>query len=104
MECSTLDGKPWNCGLLEFRNSPITSGNSNRVPCSVLPQLPAAVTANMPQIQQYHDELVNHQGISTDEQETLKLEPGQPVWVQDPISLSWKPATIKEHADEPSSY
>ena len=44
------------------------------------------------------------QGISTNEQETSKLEPGQPVWVQDPISLSWKPATMKEHADEPSSY
>ena len=47
---------------------------------------------------------MNHQGISTNEQETLKLEPGQPVWVQDPISLSWKPATMKEHAYKPSSY
>ena len=44
------------------------------------------------------------QGISTNEQETSKLEPGQPVWVQDPISFSWKPATMKKHADKPSSY
>ena len=40
----------------------------------------------------------------TNEQKTSKQEPGQPVWVQDLISLSWKPATMKEHVDEPSSY
>ena len=28
------------------------------------------------------------QGISTNKQEACKLEQGQPVWVQDPISLS----------------
>ena len=47
---------------------------------------------------------MEHQEISTNEQETSKLKPGQPVWVQDPTSLSWKPATMKEHADEPSTY
>ena len=47
---------------------------------------------------------MKHQGISTNEQEIFKLEPGQPLWVQYPISLSWKPATMKEHVDEPSSY
>ena len=47
---------------------------------------------------------MKHQEISTNKQETSKLEPGQPVWVKDPISLSWKPAIMKEHAYEPSSY
>ena len=42
MECSTLDEKPWNCGLLDFRCTPISGtlpspvGNlTDRVPCSV---------------------------------------------------------------------
>ena len=47
---------------------------------------------------------MKHQGISTNEQETLKLELGQPIWVQDSISLSWKSATMKEHVGEPFSY
>ena len=111
MEHSTLNEKSWNYGLLEFRCTSI-SGTlplpleilTNRVQHSLLPQIPATVTANTPHIQQYGEELMKHQRISINEQETSKLEPGQPVWVQEPISLSWKPATMKEHADEPSSH
>ena len=98
MQHSTLDGKPWNYRLLEFKCTPI----SGTLPSPL--EILTNNTANTPQIQQCHEELTKHQGISTNEQETLILEPGQPVWVQDPVSLSWKPATVKEHADEPSSY
>ena len=71
MEYSTLDGKPLTYRLLEFRSIPI-SGTlqfplqilTKRVPHSVLPHIPATVTANMPQIQQYHEELMKCQGIS----------------------------------------
>ena len=47
---------------------------------------------------------MKHQGISTNEQEPLKLDPGQLVCMQDPISLPGKLASMKEYADEPSSY
>ena len=103
MEHSTLGGKPWNYRLLEFRFTPISGTFPS--PLEILTEYHVQFsTANMPQIQQCCEELMKCQGISTNEQETFILEPGQPVWVQHPISLSWKPVIIKQHADETSSY
>ena len=111
MERSTMDNKPWNFALWEYRTTPISNTLPSpleilmqRVPRTSLPSLPGSSTASSPKILQYREELRKRYGNSTTESISDRLEPGQPVWVQDPLTLQWKPGTVKEHSNEPSSY
>ena len=54
MEKSVKDGKPWNCGLMQYRTTPISSilpspleVLTGRRPHSTLPQLPSGIGKNM---------------------------------------------------------
>ena len=117
MEKSTIEGKPWNYGLLEYRRTPLSSKLPSplellmsRRPRSRLPQLASTVCSPMlPMIQQYRNELQVRQDSknpnSTRIEDTVeKLETGQLVWVKDHNHKGYSPGIVHSKADEPHSY
>ena len=118
MEKATMDGQPWNFGLLEYRRTPLSSKLPSpmemlmsRKPRTRLPQLATTVCSPLlPLIQQYRKELqVRQDSKSKDsirlEDTVERFEIGNLVWVQDlDGSKGYSPGVIQRLADEPHSY
>ena len=99
MEKSVRDGKPWNCGLMQYRTTPISSTLpsplemlTGRRPCSTLPQLPSTIGKNV-ETSKFHEELLRRQP-NTSTGTPMELDPRQPVFVQEVSGNIWKTATV----------
>ena len=83
MEKSVKDGKPWNCGLLEYRVTPVSGKFPSPLevltgckPRTSLPQIPSSVAKSM-ETSRFHQELLRRQP-STSNHHKMELEP---VWI-----------------------
>ena len=88
MQKSVKDGKPWNYGLMQYTNTPISSTLpsplemlTGREPHSSLPQLPSTIRKNV-ETSKIHQELLRRQPNTSTGNHT-DLDPGQPVFVKD---------------------
>ena len=103
MEKSVKDGKPWNYGLMQYRNTPISltfpsplEMLTGRRPHSTLPQLPPTIGKNV-ETSKIHEELLRRQS-NTSTGNQMDLDPGQPVFVKEVSGNVWKTATIDQPA------
>ena len=109
---ATLQGLTWNCLLLDYRCTPISSSIPN--PAEILfgrkfhseLMLPSQVIN--PHISSQREMIARKEGkfhpILTTSNNMIPYEAGQHVWIQDPASKKWNPGSIKEKATEPNSY
>ena len=102
MDCSTLQEKPWNFGLMEYRCTPLTANIPSPLelltgcqPQTNLPSMPIGNSTN----REYCKAIIKKQQMDTsDELFILTYEPGQMVWCFNTIDRIWKPAIILEQA------
>ena len=108
MDHSTLQEKPWNIGLMEYRCTPLTVNIPSPLelltgckPQMNLPSMPLGNSTN----REYCKAIIKKQQKDiSDEHSILTYEPGQTVWCFDTIDRLWKPANFLEQAPEPHSY
>ena len=107
MDYSTLQEKPWNFGLTEYRCT-LLMGNIPS-PLEILTgQKPRTGSASIPwgnsTTRKYHEALIKKQQMDISEELSISTcEPGQTVWCFDTFKI-WKPAVILEPAPEPHPY
>ena len=107
MDCSTLQEKPWNFGLMEYRCIHLTKN---------IPSLLELLTGwkprtGLPSIQwrnsttrEHCEALIKKQQMDISEELSISTyEPGQTVWCFDTLDKIWKPAVILEPAPDPHS-
>ena len=108
MDHSTLQEKPWNFSLMEYRCTPII-GNiplpleflTGQKPRISLHSIPWGNLAT----RKYCEALIHKQQMDISEELSISTyEPGQTVWCFDTLDKIWKPAVIIEPAPEPHSY
>ena len=108
MDHSTLQEKPWNFSLMEYRCPPLTANIPSPLelltgckPQMNFPSMPWDTSIN----REYHEALIKkHQMDISNELSISTYEPGQTVWCFDTIDRIWKPAIILEQAPELHSY
>ena len=97
---STLQQKPWNFSLMEYRCTPLT-GNipspfellTGQNPRTNLPSMPQGNSTS----KEYHKALLKKQQMDILEELSISTyEPGQTVWCFDTLDKIWKPAMILE--------
>ena len=111
IEKAILADKPWYALILDYRITPISS----RLPSpaeifygwrlrSNLSLLPSQMMNNM--IIWLRKELARKEGKFEPREHTPveNLDPGQPIWYQDPSTKRWNTGTVREKLDEPQSY
>ena len=90
MDCSTLQEKPWNFGLLEYRCIPLT-GNilsplellTGQKPGTGLPSIPQGNSTT----REYHEALIKKQQMDVSEELSISTyEPGQTVLCFDTLN------------------
>ena len=108
MDHSSLQEKPWNFGLMEYRLTPLTGNIPS--PLELLTgQKPKTNLPSMPQgnsiTKEYCKALIKKQQMDISEKLSISTyEPGQTVWCFDTLDKIWKPTMILEPAPEPHSY
>ena len=108
MDHSTLQEKPWNFSLMEYRCSPLTGNIPS--PLELLTcQKPRTNLPSMPQgnstTKEFHKALIKKQQMDISEElSTSTYELAQTVWCFDTLDRMWKPAMILEPAPKPNSY
>ena len=108
MDHSTLQEKPSNFGLMEYRCTPIMENIpsslellTGRKPRGGLPSIPQGHSTT----REYHEALINKQQMDISEELSISTyESGQTVWCFDTLDKIWKPAVIPEPAPKPHSY
>ena len=109
---ATLQGLTWNCLLLDYPCTPISSSIPS--PAEILfgrkfhseLMLPSQVIN--PHISSQREMIARKEGkfhpLSMTSNNMIPYEARQHVWTQDPASKKWNPGSIKEKAREPNSY
>ena len=108
MDCSTLQEKPWNFGLMEYRCTPLT-GN---IPSPLELLTGQKLVTGLPSIPQgnsttreYGEAVIKKQQMDISEELSISTyEPGQTVWCFDTVNKEWMPAVILDPAPEHYSY
>ena len=108
MDHSTLQEKPWNFSLMDYRCTPIM-GNipsplevlTGQKPRTGLPSIPQGNSTR----REYCEALINKQQMDISEEFFISTyELGQIVWCFNTLDKIWKPAVILEPALKPHSY
>ena len=108
MDCSTLQEKSWNFGLMEYRCTPLTGNIPS--PLELLTgQKPRTCLTSIPQqnatTRECREALIKKQQMDISEELSISTyEPGQMIWCFDTLDKIWKPAVILEPAPKPHSY
>ena len=102
--------KMWNCGLLQYRVTPISStipspleALTGRRLRTSLPQIPSSIGKSV-ENSRIHQELMKCQTVSTSTNYNMELKPVQPVFMKEVHGNVWRTGTIDQPAKEPDSY
>ena len=108
MDCSSLQEKPWNFGLMEYRCTLIMGNIPSPLELQT-GQKPRTGLLSIPQgnstTRKYHEALIKKQQMDISQELSISThELGQTVWCFDTLDKICKPAVIIEPAPEPHSY